>query len=87
MPHVRPRHPARTGRQGADSATPVTAADSTSITRIRDQFLDSQYRDTNTTENGDSTSSTLLSQVQAGLDEPTSSGLSGQLDTFFQNWA
>ena len=35
MPHVRPRHPARTGLQGADSATPVTAADSTSVTRIR----------------------------------------------------
>ena len=64
-----------------------TGVDITSITRIRDQFLDSQYRDQNTTENGESTSSTLLSQVQAGLDEPTSSGLSGQLDTFFTNWA
>ena len=64
-----------------------TGVDITSITRIRDQFLDSQYRDQNTTENGESTSSTLLSQVQAGLDEPTSSGLSGQLDKFFTNWA
>ena len=30
---MRPRHPARTGLQGADSAPPVTAADSTSVTR------------------------------------------------------
>ena len=33
MLHMRPRHPARTGLQGADSAPPVTAADSTSVTR------------------------------------------------------
>jgi flagellar hook-associated protein 1 FlgK len=64
-----------------------TGVDITSITRIRDTFLDSQYRDQNTTENGESTSSTLLSQVQAGLDEPSSSGLSGQLDTFYNDWA
>ena len=64
-----------------------TGVDITSITRIRDTFLDSQYRDANTTENGESTSSTILNQVQAGLDEPNASGLSGQLDTFFQDWA
>jgi len=64
-----------------------TGVDITSITRIRDQFLDSQYRAQNTTENGENTSSTLLSQVQAGLNEPTSSGLSGTLDQFFTNWA
>src|SRR4249920_459979 len=60
-----------------------TGVDITSITRIRDQFLDRQYRAQNTNENGNNTSSTILSQVQAGLDEPSSTGLSSQLDQFF----
>ena len=64
-----------------------TGVDITSITRIRDTFLDSQYRDQNTAENGENTSSTILSQVQAGLDEPSSSGLSGALNQFFTDWA
>lgn len=63
-----------------------TGVDITSITRIRDQFLDSQYRSQNSTENGQNTSSTILSQVQAGLNEPTSSGLSGALNQFFSDW-
>ena len=64
-----------------------TGVDITSITRIRDQFLDSQYRAQNTTENGQNTTSTMLSQVQAGLNEPSSSGLSGTLDHFFSDWS
>jgi flagellar hook-associated protein 1 len=64
-----------------------TGVDITSITRIRDQFLDSQYRAQNTNENGNNTSSTILSQVQAGLNEPSSTGLSSQLDQFFSDWS
>jgi flagellar hook-associated protein 1 len=64
-----------------------TGVDITSITRIRDQFLDSQYRAQNTTENGNNTSSTILSQVQAGLAEPTTTGLSHGLDQFFADWS
>jgi len=64
-----------------------TGVDITSITRIRDQFLDSQYRAQNTTENGDNTSSTILSQVQAGLAEPSTTGLSHALDQFFTDWS
>ena len=41
----------------------------------------------NTNENGNNTSSTILSQVQAGLDEPSSTGLSSQLDQFFSDWS
>jgi flagellar hook-associated protein 1 len=69
-----------------DGAQFGTGVDITSITRIRDQFLDSQYRAQNTTENGQNTTSTILSQVQAGLNEPSSEGLSGALDQFFQDW-
>ena len=64
-----------------------TGVDITSITRIRDTFLDSQYRAQNTTENGENTSSTILSQVQAGLAEPSTTGLSHGLDQFFADWS
>jgi flagellar hook-associated protein 1 len=64
-----------------------TGVDITSITRIRDQFLDSQYRAQNSNENGDNTNSTILSQVQAGLSEPSADGLSGALDQFFKDWS
>jgi flagellar hook-associated protein 1 len=64
-----------------------TGVDITSITRIRDTFLDSQYRAQNTTENGENTSSTILSQVQAGLAEPSTTGLSHGLDQFFSDWS
>jgi len=63
-----------------------TGVDITSITRIRDQFLDSQYRAQNSTENGENTTSTILSQVQAGLNEPSADGLSGALNQFFSDW-
>lgn len=60
--------------------------DITTIRRIRDQFLDNSYRTQNTQTSGEDTQSTLLGQVQAALDEPTSSGLSGRLTTFWQAW-
>ena len=69
-----------------DGAQFGTGVDITSITRIRDQFLDSQYRAQNTTENGQNTTQTILSQVQAGLNEPSSDGLSTALNQFFTDW-
>ena len=53
--------------------------DVTTISRIRDQFLDVQYRTQNTQTSGDNTASTLLGQVQAALNESGSSGLSNAL--------
>jgi flagellar hook-associated protein 1 FlgK len=63
-----------------------TGVDITDITRIRDTFLDGQYRAQNTQTSGDSTNATILGQAQAALNEPTSSGLSGVMDTFWQGW-
>ena len=63
-----------------------SGVDITSITRIRDSFLDSQYRAQNTETSGDNTNATILGQAQAALNEPTSSGLSSILDTFWQGW-
>jgi flagellar hook-associated protein 1 FlgK len=63
-----------------------TGVDITDITRIRNMFLDGQYRAQNTQTNGDSTNATILGQAQAALNEPTASGLSSVLDTFWQGW-
>src|ERR1700716_4320676 len=60
--------------------------DVTTIRRIHDQFLDSQYRAQNTATSGGNTQSTILGQVQAALNEPSSSGLSNSLQQFWQNW-
>jgi flagellar hook-associated protein 1 len=60
--------------------------DITNISRIRDQFLDSQYRNQNSQENGDSTTSSLLGQVQSALNEPSGSGLSAALNQFWTAW-
>jgi flagellar hook-associated protein 1 len=60
--------------------------DITTISRVRDQFLDTSYRDQNTQTSGDNTASTLLGQVQAALNEPSSNGLSNALGQFWQSW-
>ena len=64
-----------------------TGADITNITRLRNQFLDGQYRAQNTATSGDSNLSTLLGQVQSALNEPSSSGLSSNLQQFWQSWS
>src|SRR6516225_10046857 len=60
--------------------------DITTISRIRDQFLDIQYRGQNTQTSGNNTASTMLGQVQAALAEPSSSGLSTALSQFWSTW-
>jgi flagellar hook-associated protein 1 FlgK len=63
-----------------------TGVDITSITRIRDTFLDSQYRSQNSQTSADNTNTTILGQAQAALNEPTSSGLSAVMDNFWQGF-
>jgi flagellar hook-associated protein 1 FlgK len=58
--------------------------DITTISRVRDQFLDSSYRNQNSQTSGNNTATTLLGQVQAALDEPGGSGsLSTALNSFW----
>jgi flagellar hook-associated protein 1 FlgK len=62
--------------------------DITTISRVRDQFLDSSYRNQNSQTSGDNTASTLLGQVQASLDEPGGSGsLSTAMNNFWNAWS
>src|ERR1700753_3135217 len=44
-----------------------TGVDITSITRIRDSFLDGQYRSQNSQTSADNTNTTILGQAQASL--------------------
>ena len=61
--------------------------DITTISRVRDQFLDSSYRNQNTQTSGNNNTSTLLGQVQASLNEPSGSGLSTALNQFWTAWS
>ena len=64
-----------------------TGVDVTTINRIRNVFLDIQYRAQNTTENYAATQSGILDQVQTGLAEPSDHGLQSQLSAFWSAWS
>jgi flagellar hook-associated protein 1 FlgK len=64
-----------------------TGVDIQSFTRIRDQFLDLQYRAQNMVLGQQSTASDAMSQVETSLQEPGSDGLSAQLAKFWSNWS
>jgi flagellar hook-associated protein 1 FlgK len=63
-----------------------TGVDISSISRIRDQFLDIQYRAQNAASNSANTTSTELQQVQAAVNEPSTDGISSALSAFWQSW-
>lgn len=63
-----------------------TGVDITQITRVRNQFLDVQYRAQNTQLGAANANATSLTQAQAEFDEPGSGGISSQLATFFGDW-
>jgi flagellar hook-associated protein 1 FlgK len=68
---------------GADLGTGVSI---TSISQIRDQFLDVQYRAQNAATSNANTNSSELQQVQTALNEPGSDGLSSIMSNFWSSW-
>lgn len=54
-----------------------------SIERVREQFIDSQIRSTNDALGKATSQHTVLSQIEAMINEPSDYGLSSQLDAFF----
>jgi flagellar hook-associated protein 1 FlgK len=68
---------------GADLGTGV---DVSSISRVRDQFLDVQYRAQNTSTSNANTTSSELQQVQTSINEPSKDGLQSQLSAFWTSW-
>ncbi|MGH2859616.1 MAG: flagellar hook-associated protein FlgK [Solirubrobacteraceae bacterium] len=64
-----------------------TGVDVNSITRIRNQFLDIQYRAQNTATSAANTNSSTLQQVQTAVNEPSSNGIQAQLSNFWSAWS
>jgi len=72
-----------TGR-GAQIGTGLEVQD---IKRIRDSYLDSQYRSQNNSMSAASTLSEALAQTQGAFAEPSSSSLASQLSAFWGAWS
>jgi flagellar hook-associated protein 1 len=63
-----------------------TGVSLTDISRIRDQFLDVQYRAQNTATSNANTNASQLAQVQTAIDEPSSDGLQTVMGKFWSAW-
>jgi flagellar hook-associated protein 1 FlgK len=70
--------------QGAQLGTGVGVE---TIERVRNAYLDSQYRTQNTALSGASTQFEELQQAQAALNEPSSSGIASQMSAFWSSWS
>lgn len=72
--------------QAGTQAQIGTGVDITTITRIRDTFLDAQYRSQNSSLGSSTTLQTAFSRVQDSLQEPSANGLSARLSAFWTAW-
>ena len=70
--------------EGAQLGTGVSVA---TITRVRNIYLDAQYRTQNSALSEASTQSEELTQAQAAFNEPSSSGLASRISAFWSAWS
>ncbi|HST56896.1 MAG TPA: flagellar hook-associated protein FlgK [Solirubrobacteraceae bacterium] len=70
--------------EGGQLGTGVSVA---TFTRIRNTYIDAQFRGQNTLLGGATTQSSELQQAQSAFDEPTDSGISSQLSAFWGAWS
>ncbi len=73
----------RTG-EGAQLGTGVSVE---TINRIRNSYLDAQYRTQGTALGGASTQSEELTQAQAAFNEPSDSAIASQMSAFWSAWS
>jgi flagellar hook-associated protein 1 FlgK len=73
-------------QQGA-SADLGTGVDITSISRIRNEFLDIQYRAQNSQTSAANTNSSALQQAQTALSDSPTSGVASEMDKFYSDWS
>jgi flagellar hook-associated protein 1 FlgK len=73
---------AQTG-EGAQLGAGVTTA---SITRIRNVYLDAQYRVQNSSLGAATADAEVLERAQAAFNEPSTAGIATQLSTFWSAW-
>jgi flagellar hook-associated protein 1 FlgK len=64
-----------------------TGVSVTDIARIRNQFLDVQYRAQNSATSNANTNADELGQVQTAINEPSSSGLQSVMSKFWSAWS
>ncbi len=69
--------------QGAQLGTGVTVE---TYTRVRNSYLDAQYRSQSSGLSGASAQADELEQAQSTLNEPSSSGIASQLSEFWSAW-
>src|ERR1700722_10225081 len=72
-----------TNGEGGQLGTGVSVA---TYMRIRNTYLDAQYRTQNTGLGAATTQANELQQAQSAFDEPPSAGLSSQLSAFWSSW-
>ncbi|HTB49629.1 MAG TPA: flagellar hook-associated protein FlgK [Solirubrobacteraceae bacterium] len=83
QPIVIPAISPLTGK-GAQLGTGVSVE---TITRVRNAYLDAQYRTQNSALSGASTQSEELTQAQAAFNEPSSSAIASQMSAFWSAWS
>jgi flagellar hook-associated protein 1 len=64
-----------------------TGVSVTTFTRIRNGYLDAQYRMQSSALGSASTETSELQQAQSAFDEPSTSGISSQLSAFWSSWS
>ena len=64
-----------------------TGVDVSNITRVRDQFIDIQYRTQNTATSNANTLASELGQVQTALGSSSSDAISTALSNFWNSWS
>jgi flagellar hook-associated protein 1 FlgK len=69
---------------GGQLGTGVTVA---TYMRIRNSYLDAQYRSQNASLGAATTQAEELQQAQAAFDEPSSAGLAAQMSAFWSAWS
>jgi flagellar hook-associated protein 1 FlgK len=68
---------------GAQLGTGVSV---TTITRIRNDYLDAQYRSQNSSLSAATADAEVLEQAQSAFNEPSSAGIASQLSNFWSAW-
>jgi flagellar hook-associated protein 1 FlgK len=69
--------------EGAQLGTGVTVA---TITRIRNDYLDAQYRTQNSALGAANAQSEVLQEAQTAFNEPSTAGIAAQLSNFWNAW-
>jgi flagellar hook-associated protein 1 len=69
--------------EGAQLGTGVTVA---TITRIRNEYLDAQYRTQNSALSAANTQAEVLQAAQTAFNEPSNAGIAAQLSNFWNAW-